>query len=85
VSNIMYDETSFNNPVQRSLSALKKAHFQLQSLKSASVTSDALACQIALYDLILCEISVIRNRLARKFDDAPSSDQKFRTRLPRLN
>jgi len=69
LSNITYTELLANNPVQRSLSAIKKAHFQLRSLKSASVTSDSLVSQIALCDLILCEISIIRAALAERFCD----------------
>jgi hypothetical protein len=85
LSNIRYVEISPENPVQRSLSALRRAHFQLQSLKAASATSDALAYQIALCDLILCEISDIRNGLARRFGDTPSPRQEFQIRLRRLN
>ena len=83
--NIRYVEISPDNPVQRSLSALRRAHFQLQSLKAASVTSDALACQIALYDLILSEISDIRNGLARGFGDTVSPREEFLIGLRRLN
>jgi hypothetical protein len=85
LSDIRYVEISPDNSVQRSLFALRRANFQLQCLQAASITSDAIACQIALYDLILCEISVIRNGFARKIEDAPSSDEEFRTRLPRVN
>jgi len=66
LSNIRVVDFSPDNPVQRSLSAIRKAHFQLRSLQTASVTPDVLACQIALYDLILYEISNIRAGLVRK-------------------
>jgi hypothetical protein len=85
LSDIRYVEISPDNPVQRSLSALRRAHFQLQTLKAASVTSDALACQIALYDIILGEISDIRNGLAWRFEDTSSPRQEFQIRSRRLN
>jgi hypothetical protein len=85
LSDIMYVEISADNPVQRSLSALRSANFQLQHLKAASVTSDALACQISLYDLILGEISDIRNGFARGFGDTRSPRREFQIRSRRLN
>jgi hypothetical protein len=85
LSDIRYVEFSHDNPVQRSLSAIRKAHFQLDSLQTASVTSDALACQIALCDLILCEISDIRAGLARSFGTPQSSRQESQIQLRDLN
>jgi hypothetical protein len=85
LSNIRYADFSPDNPVQRSLSAIRKAHFQLRSLKTASATSDALASQIALYDLILYEISDIRAGLAKRFCGSQSTDGAFQIPLRRLN
>jgi hypothetical protein len=85
LSNISCVEFSLDNPVQRSLSAIRKAHSQLHSLQTGSVTSDALACQIALYDLILYEISDIRAGLARRFGTPQSSRREFQIQLRCLN
>jgi hypothetical protein len=84
VSDIIYSDFPPDHPVQRSLSALSEAHFQLQSLNPASVTSDVIACQIALYDLILSEILAVRNGLTREFE-GPSPDQLPRNSLSRFN
>jgi hypothetical protein len=85
LSNIRYVDFSVDNPVQRSLSAIRKAHFQLRSLKTASVTPDALVSQIALYDLILYEISDIRAGLAKRFRGSTSTAATFQKPLRRLN
>jgi hypothetical protein len=85
LSNITYVELLANNPVQRSLSAIKRAHFQLRSLKAASATSEALMSQIALCDLILGEISIIRAGLAEGLFDIQYTHQDLQIPLRFLN
>lgn len=58
-------DQSHAGSLQHSLSAIKEAHFQLLLLTSSSTTPTALASRIQLYDVLLGEISGIRNRLAR--------------------
>jgi hypothetical protein len=72
VSDIIYVDFSPDNPVQRSLTAIKKSKFKLEDLQTASINSDVLAYQIALCDVILYEILNIRSGLARRFG-VPSS------------
>jgi hypothetical protein len=67
VSDIIYVDFLPDNPVRRSLSAIRKAKFKLDDLQTASVTSDVLARQIALCNVILYEISDIRFGLVRRF------------------
>jgi hypothetical protein len=85
LSNIGCGDFSPDNPVQRSLSAIREAHFQLRNFTDASVTSDALASQIALYELILCEVADIRAGLAKRFCNNQSDGPTFQMPLRRLN
>jgi hypothetical protein len=81
VLNIKYIEFSTDNPVQRSLSAIKEARERLNCLNEAAVNANTVACQIELYDQILCEILDIRAELKRGFAAIRSNRRHFKTQL----
>jgi hypothetical protein len=66
---------SFDCALQDSLSVIKQTHVQLHVLTGMTSTANVIASQIELCDLLLVEISGIRNSLAKDLG---------RSREPRL-
>jgi hypothetical protein len=57
--------TSFDCALLDSLSVIRQTHVQLHVLTGMATTANVLASQIQLCDVLLVEISGIRNSLAR--------------------
>ena len=70
----------FDGSFQNSLGIIREAYIQLHMLKGMSATAAVLASQIKLCDVLLAEISGIRNSLARDLGHARSGPQRFKKR-----
>ena len=72
-----YSSIPVDGTLRDSLSAIRKAHLQIDLMTSPSTTATAIALQIQLCNMLLVEISGIRSCLANDLQHARGSPKQL--------